>query len=75
MSKARSHASTGSQGSIFPEDSTSQVITPYFDNGYRYDLESQQNDSTASDILSSAPSDLLTETVGNPLSQTGIEQG
>ena len=65
MSQAPSHISSGSQGSLCPDDSISQVITPYFDETFRYDLESHNDESTtASDILSSAPSDLLTTTIG-----------
>jgi len=64
MSQAPSHLSTGSQGSLRPDDSISQVITPYFDQTFHYDLESHNDKSAASDILSSAPSDLLTTTIG-----------
>jgi hypothetical protein len=63
MSQAPSHISTGSQGSLGPDDSISQVITPYFDPTFRYDLETHNDESTTSDILSSAPSDLLTTTI------------
>ena len=65
MSQAPSHISTGGQGSLRPDDSISQVITPYFDQTFGYDLESHNDESTASDILSSAPSDLLTITIGD----------
>ena len=66
MSQAPSHISSRSQGSLHPDDSISQVITPYSDGTFRYDLELHNDESTsASNILSSAPSDLLTTTIGD----------
>jgi len=65
MSQVPSHISTGIQSSLLPDDSISQVITPYFDQTFRYNLETHNDESTASDILSSAPSDLLTTTIGH----------
>jgi len=67
MSEAPSHSSTGSQRSLRPDDSISQVIPPYFtdNSGYRYDMEIDEDGSGPSDILSSPPSDLLTPTIGS----------
>jgi len=65
MSEAPSHSSTGSQSSLRPDDSISQVLPPYFtdSSGYRYDMEIDEDGSGPSDILSSAPSDLLTPSI------------
>jgi len=57
--------STGSQGSLHPDGSIQQVITPYIEQTFQYDLESHNHESTASHILNSAPSDLLTTTIGD----------
>jgi len=72
MSEAQSHSSAGSQGSIRPDDSVSQILPPYFtdNSGYRYDLDIDEDQYTASDTLSSAPSDLLTPTLASNTSDS-----
>jgi len=65
MSQAPSRISTGSQGPLCPDDSISQVITPYLDQTFHYYLESHNDESTASHILSSAPLDLLITTISD----------
>jgi len=69
MSQALSPILTLSQGSLHPDDSISQVITPYFDQTFGYDLETHNDKSTESDILYSAPSYLLTTTIDVHLMQ------
>jgi len=65
MSEAPSHASAGSQGSLRLDDSISQIMPPYFtDNtGYRYDMDIDDDACAPSEILSSAPPNLLTPTI------------
>jgi len=67
MTEAQSHSSAGSQGSIRPHDTVSQILPAYFtdSSGYRYDLDIDQDEDTASDTLSLAPSDLLTPTLAS----------
>jgi len=63
MSEAVSHISYGSQGSLGPDDSVSQVLPPYFCNNFQLDMEEENDDSAPSETLSSAPSGLLTATL------------
>lgn len=62
MSEALSHSSHGSQGSLGPDDSISQVLPQYFTDSFRLDIDLEQESSAPSDTLSSAPSGLLTAT-------------
>jgi len=63
MSEAVSHISYGSQGSLGPDDSVSQVLPSYFCNNFPLDIEEENDDSAPSETLSSAPSGLLTATL------------
>ena len=67
---AASHISTCSQGSLHPDDLISQVITAYFDQTLRYDLETHNDESTASNILRFTLSDLQTTTTDNSSNAT-----
>ena len=55
--------SYGSQGSLGPDDSVSQVLPPYFCDNFQLDIDAENDDSAPSDTLSSAPSGLLTATL------------
>lgn len=72
MSEAPSHSSAGSQGSLCPDDSISQIIPQYFtdNSGYRFEMDMEDDGSAPSDILSSAPSDLLTPTIDSNILQS-----
>ncbi|RPA88397.1 hypothetical protein L873DRAFT_1796672, partial [Choiromyces venosus 120613-1] len=75
MSEALSHSSHGSQGSLGPDDSISQVLPPYFWNNFQLDIDLENDDSAHSDTLSSAPSGLLTATLdsnSNASDLTGV---
>jgi len=63
MSEAVSHISYGSQKSLGPDDSVSQVLPPDFCNNFPLDIEEENDDSAPSETLSSAPSGLLTTTL------------
>jgi len=65
MSEALSHSSYRSHGSHAPEDSISQVLPPYFNNNFQVDIDLENDNSTNSDSLSSAASELLTGTFGS----------
>jgi len=65
MSEALSHSSHGSQGSLGPDDSISQVLPQNFTDDFRIEVDAENESSTDSDGLSSAPSGLLTPTFGS----------
>ena len=77
MSEEPTHASGGSQGSLRPDDSIPQIIPQYFtDNtGYQNDMHIDDNGSAPSEILSSAPSDLLTPTIDGNSAQSQSVSG
>ena len=72
MSEAPSHSFAGSQGSLCPDNSISLIIPPYFtdNSGYRFEMDMEDDGSSPSDILSSAPSDLLTPTIYSKILQS-----
>ena len=63
MLEAVSHISYGSQGSLGPDDSVSQVLPPYFCNNFPLDIQEENDDSAPSETRISAPSGLLTATL------------
>jgi len=69
MSEAPSHSSHGSQGSLGPDDSISQVLPQYFTDDFRLDIDLENESSNQSESLSSAPSGLLTLTYGSDSSE------
>lgn len=75
MSEALSHSSHGSRGSLGPDDSISQVLPQYFTDDFRIDVDPENESSTHSDGLSSAPSGLLTPTFGSNSSEGIIQAG
>jgi len=75
MSEALSHSSHGSQGSLGHEDSISQVLPQYFTDDFRVDVDLENESSTHSDNLSSAPSGLLTPTFGSNSTEGNIRAG
>ena len=75
MSEALSHSSHGSPGSLGPDDSISQVLPPYYAEDYRLDTDLENESSTQSDSLSSAPSGLLTTTFASNSLDDNIRAG
>jgi len=63
MLKALCQILYGSQGSLGPDDSVSQVLLPYFCDNLQLDIDEENDDSAPSDTLRAVPSGLLTATL------------